>query len=484
MNNKYVSLMQLSNLVNDYDLSCFYVRYIAGLSSKREYKHQEIKDISRLIKYLDLSFTSCEGFIYGYTVPHLNKEFDLIKITKEYVLNIELKSAPKDLDSITKQLRQNTHYLKLLNKDIKCFTFVSSNKHLYKLENNVLVKAEREELKDLCAKPYIDNIDLDLVFSVRNILVSPFNDTLRFINNDYLLTENQENIKKRILKTEKPFKIGLTGGPGTGKTLLIYDIAKDLAKLNNVLIIQNSQVNQSHKRLESYINNLSIIDEESIDKINYSNIDYILIDEAERLRENIFDFILNKIESNNINVIFSYDYKQRLTYEDSCVVIDKIEEIINSKEKLTMRIRLDKDLALFITYLKDLNKYDNKTKFKNIHIYYEPKKERVIDLIKSLDLKGYKYIPFDNTYINDIDYLKDYINSYTVIRGEFDKVVMTLDSNFYYLDDKLKSKPHPDLRFSYMKLLYQGITRVRNELAFIITSKELFKKISILFKED
>ncbi len=139
---------------------------------------------------------------------------------------------------------------------------------------------------------------------------------------------------------------------------------------------------------------------------------------------------------------------------------------------------------MFITCLKDLNKYDNKTKFKNISFYYEPRKDRVIDLIKTFNSKGFKYIPFDNTYIKDIDYLKDYINSYTIINGEFDKVTLTLDSNFYYLDNKLKSFPHPDHRFSYMKLLFQGISRVRNELVFIVCDKDLFKRLSTLFSED
>lgn len=485
MNNKIVSLIQLSNLANDYDLSMSYVRYIAGLSNKRDYKHQEIKGISRLIRCLNLSFSECEGFIYGYTVPHLNKEFDLLKISDNYVLNIELKSQPKDLESILKQLRQNAHYLKLLNKKIKCFTFISSTKTLYKLEDNVLVKAQREELKALCNNNYVSNIDLDLVFSVRNILVSPFTDTQRFLDNDYLLTENQENIKKRIFKSinNGSKKIGLTGGPGTGKTLLLYDIAKDISLNNKVLIIQNTILSLGHKRLEKSIPNLRIIDEENIENIDYKDINYILIDEAEKIDFKPLEFILDKVENNNINIIFSYDYKQRLNYNDSAKVIDTIESIVNSSEKLTMRIRLDKDLALFMTYLKDLNKYDYKTKFNNITFYYEPKRQRVIDLIKTLDSNGYRYIPFDNKYITDIEYLKDYINSYTIIRGEFDKVVMAFDSNFYYMENKLKSKPHPNSRFSYMKLLYQGITRVRNELVFIVTDKELFKNISVLFKE-
>lgn len=52
MENKLVSLIQLTNLKDDSKLSEDFVCYYAGLASTREYKHQEILDLDELLKIL------------------------------------------------------------------------------------------------------------------------------------------------------------------------------------------------------------------------------------------------------------------------------------------------------------------------------------------------------------------------------------------------------------------------------------------------
>lgn len=120
MLNKLVSLYQLISLKDDPEISESFVRYYSGLSNKHQYKHQEIEDISSLLSCLKLNYFDSDNFIYGYIVPQLSKEFDLIKCCDDCILNIELKSKPKNLVEIEKQLKGNIHYLKLLNKDIYC----------------------------------------------------------------------------------------------------------------------------------------------------------------------------------------------------------------------------------------------------------------------------------------------------------------------------------------------------------------------------
>ena len=58
-----------------------------------------------------------------------------------------------------------------------------------------------------------------------------------------MLTQHQEKIKKDILQkietnAQNQF-FGVTGGPGTGKTLLIYDLAVELSKTKKVLLIHS-----------------------------------------------------------------------------------------------------------------------------------------------------------------------------------------------------------------------------------------------------
>ena len=81
MNNKLFSLKDIVKLNHNAALSEQYVRYLCGISADKQYRHQEILDICTLINSLHVGKCQLDGFIYGYVVPQLNKEFDLLKIT-------------------------------------------------------------------------------------------------------------------------------------------------------------------------------------------------------------------------------------------------------------------------------------------------------------------------------------------------------------------------------------------------------------------
>ena len=59
-------------------------------------------------------------------------------------------------------------------------------------------------------------------------------------------------------------------------------------------------------------------------------------------------------------------------------------------------------------------------------------------------------------------------------------MVMLLDSSFYYDEEgKLQGIPHPNPNYLYPNLFYQGVTRVREQLALIVVNApELFEKIA------
>ena len=63
-------------------------------------------------------------------------------------------------------------------------------------EQNELVEASLRDVSDaITSLGDAVATDLDKVFLPSNILVSPLNSTDRFLQEDYLLTEHQENIK-------------------------------------------------------------------------------------------------------------------------------------------------------------------------------------------------------------------------------------------------------------------------------------------------
>ena len=51
--------------------------------------------------------------------------------------------------------------------------------------------------------------------------------------------------------------------------------------------------------------------------------------------------------------------------------------------------------------------------------------------------------------------------------------MLSLNSYFYYEDGELKGKEIEGTRYPIVKMLYQGLTRARENIILIITNKEL-----------
>jgi hypothetical protein len=195
----YVNLYELVQLHNDEALSERYVRYLSNFSDEKMYHHHEITAINRLLGILKLEPTLFDNFLYSYSLPQLSKEFDLMCITDKYVLNIELKSINTG-DKIFKQLRQNAYFLKMLNKDIIEYCYVDEDQKLYKYQNSKLIESSFDEIQMFLSlnKKHI-KMDLDQIYDVGSVLISPLKEPMRFIEDNYILTENQESNKKNIL---------------------------------------------------------------------------------------------------------------------------------------------------------------------------------------------------------------------------------------------------------------------------------------------
>lgn len=197
-------------------------------------KDKEVEDINILIECIfkvKKEIKLIDNYYVGYTIPQIGKEFDLLRFGDNYVINIELKNNSTK-DRILKQLVKNKYYLSFLNKKVYYFTFVSSEKKLYYLNNSTdLEEVDYDFLVNYLLNQTIEFIEnLDKLFNPSNYLVSPFNSTDKFMNNEYFLTSQQEEIKKNILKdisSDGISFVALTGAAGTGKTLLTYDIAKE-----------------------------------------------------------------------------------------------------------------------------------------------------------------------------------------------------------------------------------------------------------------
>ena len=493
MKNKHVSLLDMIKLRDNEPLSKQYIQYLCGIS-EQAYRHQEILDIYSLINATLLQEAKYEGYIYGYVVPQLNKEFDLLKITSTSCVNIELKSQAVPPAQLKRQLQQNIHYLRLLNKSVlRSYIFISSSKTVYRLNReNDLIEVPLAELSStMVALGDAKDIDLDMTFTLKNVLVSPLNSTDRFLHEDYLLTEHQGNIKKAVLEhirtnTEGRFA-GITGGPGTGKTLLIYDIARELAKTYSILMIHSGILCEGHQKLNDALTNIKIIAAKELRFREIRGVDIVIVDEAHRLYTDSYDKIVRWVKRAKTICLFSYDAGQTLSRSERMrATADSIDTLCaHNTYKLTNKIRTNKELALFITCLRDASKYRPEYSFPNVKLLYEPDKTNAVKRAKQLSKEEYTYISFTPSLYNpNLNYQTSDYNTHNVIGQEFEGVCMVLDDNWFYSGDKLMARIHPNPDYLFTQLLYQGLTRVRSKLALIICSEAVFEKVLALLKNN
>ena len=301
-----VNLMDLINFSDDERLSQKYVKYYLNFKVSKQYRHEEIITIKKMVELLDLDYEYLGGFTYSFILPHLNKELDLIKVTKNSVINIELKSAKVSDGRILKQLNQNKYYLHLIHKPLYQYTYVMSENTFYKIDNDSIVMAKPEEVRKLLLnhKKAIP-IDLGDIFKPENIFASPFYMTSRFIQNDYLLTDSEQLVERQIIKfLENDEDVIVEGPTGSGKTMVLYDVAR---KLEKGIIISPYQVESFQKLNEAFPSFKTISIEEFR---NFDDIKYCFIDEVSKIETQKINDIILEGKRKNIRIVLFLDLKE------------------------------------------------------------------------------------------------------------------------------------------------------------------------------
>ena len=92
----------------------------------------------------------------------------------------------------------------------------------------------------------------------------------------------------------------IRGSAGTGKTLLLYDIAKELAKDVKVGVVHCGQLNEGHTYLNTHMENVSIIDAKSLTEEWLSECIIVCVDETQRLYKSGVDMILQAFSDERI----------------------------------------------------------------------------------------------------------------------------------------------------------------------------------------
>ena len=420
-----------------------------------------------------------DGFIFSYTIPHIGKEFDLLKITEHGVLNIELKSSFVGKQNIEDQLRKNKYYLSHLSKPVYACTYVLKTGKYYTLnDQNELVSTSKHEVAlalALHAGSYIKHIAP--LFKACQYLISPVADPERFISGNYFLTLHQQQAKSRFLSAMERGSLlfAIRGSVGTGKTLLLYDLCKTAAqKGSKCLFLYPGTLKEGHDALNNAIPGFTIRTAQDLKTDELEAYDCIFVDECSLIGKIFFERLLC-LQKQGKTVALAYDPDGRIALGDQYVDPDHLlkNEKWVSGINLTNTIRTNTDILYFAAILFDQRQATRAVDADHVRLLYLPEKEadRCADYYANE-----KYGIFDCRVSRaDLQHPPAF--------SEWDKGIVILDDGYFYSNaGRLLTTKKGAERSVLQNRLKKAVLKVREQMVFVVTDLKLYKELLSLFE--
>ena len=510
-----------------------------------------------------------DGFYFSYTIEHISKEFDLLKLSADAdcVLNIELKSESIEEDRIRKQLEQNRYYLSHIARTILSYTYVMETDTLYFLnDHGYLGVSSFEDLVSTLQRPVLQTFveeNIQEWFRAQDYLISPVANPEKLLTGRYFLTNQQADFRRQILELltgdgqtadypaytgdndikpkqegkeksaddpscaddsdTKPGQeekepenggpavtpvISLTGSAGTGKTLLLFDLAIALSKKKKVLFLHGGPLREGHRIIDQRLHKVTVLSgTESADTMpevsagtEYSSaqaarapqtckaikkgtspecdflqekyireFQYILVDEANRFVSGTLEKLLIRSAEFGIPCIFSYDPHSILgqipPMEDAEAVIARHETL---RLELSGNIRINRPIFSFLRTLFHQKDRAGHVNYDCIDVLYAGNRREEKLLTDYYLKKGYILLNGSRG--------RGILRSEDLISREYDRVLMVLDHRFYY--DESLHLCADGTRGAAIAPLYEGLSRAREKLCLLVVDNpELFSQI-------
>lgn len=443
---------------------------LSGREHMLKMKEWELESMRALVERLELHMqdVSALRLFYSFQIPRLGKEFDLLQIRENQIINIELKSGAVSEEAIQKQLIQNRYYLSVLGKPVQSYTYISSQNQLMRLTNhdhvieaswNQLCAALQKEGKDYSG-------DIENLFRAEWYLFSPLTEPNRFLNKEYFLTAQQRDIKRQILKKIREEQTGyfsFSGLPGTGKTLLLYDIAMKLSNRQQVCIIHCGEAGKKWEILHKRLQRIDFLSDNQLET-QFSLEDYhaILVDEAHLLSVEKLNVLLDMSEDRPI--IFSSDSEEMISPKEiDQSTMKRMEELPNLQTfRLTNRIRTNAELSSFIQNMMHLPVRKNQNEFPHVSVVYANDAKEADILVRDYIRQGYQYFP----------QMEGAKLGTTAVR-DTEQMVVVLDERYYYDDELYFRSIHPMKNGqSEVRQLFHLLNQAKENLAFVVKGNE------------
>ena len=422
-------------------------RQLSGRTYFLKMREWELESMKALVRKLEVHMQDIHAlrFFYSFQVPRLGKEFDLLQIKDDQIVNIELKSGKVSDEAVRKQLLQNRYYLSVPGKLIQSYTYISSQERLVRLNNHDhIVEADWDQLCLALQRQSKDyEGDIEDLFQAEMYLFSPLTEPERFLNKEYFLTSQQKDIERRILDKIRKVKSGyfwFSGLPGTGKTLLLYDIAMKLSVHQKVCMIHCGETGKEWKILHDRLLRIAFLSDNQLKECpDLKEYSAILVDEAHLLAVDELHRILKLSEKHP--VIFSSDDEDMISDEEmDRTMIREIEHLPDIQSfHLTNRIRTNAELSSFIQNMMHLPEKRTVRYYPHIQVVYANDDEEACIL-----LKGYQ-----------------------------DQLVFIIDERYYY-DEKgyLREQRQKQQKPTAVRMLFHRLNEAREEFAIIVKGNE------------
>ena len=422
-------------------------RQLSGRTYFLKMREWELESMKALVRELEVHMQDVHAlrFFYSFQVPRLGKEFDLLQIKDDQIVNIELKSGKVSDEAVRKQLLQNRYYLSVQGKLIQSYTYISSQERLVRLNNHDhIVEADWDQLCLALQRQSKDyEGDIEDLFQAEMYLFSPLTEPERFLNKEYFLTSQQKDIERRILDKIRKVKSGyfwFSGLPGTGKTLLLYDIAMKLSVHQKVCMIHCGETGKEWKILHDRLLRITFLSDSQLEECpDLKEYSAILVDEAHLLSVEELHRILELSEKHP--VIFSSDDEDMISDEEmDRTMIREIEHLPDIQSfHLTNRIRTNAELSSFIQNMMHLPEKRTVRYYPHIQVVYANDDEEACIL-----LKGYQ-----------------------------DQLVFIIDERYYY-DEKgyLREQRQKQQKPTEVRMLFHRLNEARDEFAIIVKGNE------------
>lgn len=433
-------------------------RQLSGREYFLKIREWELQSMKALVRQLESHMTKvCSlRFFYSYQIPKLGKEFDLLQIKDDQIINIELKSGAVSEEAIRKQLMQNRYYLSVLGRSIQSYTYISSQNRLVRLTNHDhIAEADWTELCRSLQKESSDyHGNIDDLFQAELYLISPITEPARFLKKEYFLTSQQRDIQRQILKKLRISRFGyfcFTGLPGTGKTLLLYDIAMKLSRRQQICMIHCGNAGKEWKILHKRLQRIAFLsDNQLTENTELKHYSAVLVDEAHLLSSEKLQILLTQSEG-EFPVIFSSDSEDAICPEELGVNTLKLIENLPKIQMfhLTNRIRTNAELSSFIQNMLHLTDRKTSKPYPHVSVVYANNEAETAALLEDYVHQGYEC---EITAMRDIK-----------------RLVIILDERYYYDQNRyLRSKYLNKEGRSDVRNLFHRLNQAKEELSIIV----------------